>query len=485
MNIDNSFLYKGCPCESGKKFKFCCWPDLRGKIDREMTWSEIVQTVRCEKAGVYNRPEDIANKWPQAYEKAMSLLQEGLVDDARVIFHQARMADVTNWSAWNNEAICAWAKGDLEGAYCIQKEGLERSSFENSFGKASLSIYAYLTGREDEAKVCLDEAVANEKPLSSDVVSRVCEALGLHRLHKDICDYVLKSRFEDDENVAYFHGVALANLGDIENAKRCFIRAAEGKHYVRAGYYLNLIELNKTPYSLRPGEWPYLYSAMFHFVRDVDKEMEEGRDPFRLYPYAAAVGVEILLSDKMRNPSEISEKMKDWKGAQLDGLRELVEHFMEKEIAEFKAAPKGVVVEKDSNLLLFNKGMSLWKFNYFPQNDTEPEDDADCLVETYVRPFADRFCEMDTFNREDEQSVLVCVCFDADKKVRDAPYVKTLNPEGYWDALKESLSHYFEWADENPISCVLRWDQGFGGPILELTDSKGWMEMYSISTSDV
>ena len=50
MKIDSDVLYGPCPCGSAKKFKFCCWPKYRDKLDDDMTREEIVQTVRCEEA---------------------------------------------------------------------------------------------------------------------------------------------------------------------------------------------------------------------------------------------------------------------------------------------------------------------------------------------------------------------------------------------------------------------------------------------------
>ena len=62
MKIDSDMLYGPCPCGSGKKFKFCCWPKCRDKLDDGMTREEIVQTVRCEEVGnrdFYWAPEGV------------------------------------------------------------------------------------------------------------------------------------------------------------------------------------------------------------------------------------------------------------------------------------------------------------------------------------------------------------------------------------------------------------------------------------------
>jgi len=52
MKIGNEILYGLCPCGSGNKFKFCCWPKYRDKLDYDMTCEEIARTIRCEAAGV-------------------------------------------------------------------------------------------------------------------------------------------------------------------------------------------------------------------------------------------------------------------------------------------------------------------------------------------------------------------------------------------------------------------------------------------------
>ena len=105
MKIDNEILYGTCPCGSGKKFKFCCWPKCRDKINGDMTKAEIVQTVRCEEAGVYKRADN--KEADDICEQGRQTLLKCDFDAARPLFLKAREIDPKMWIAWNNEAVCA------------------------------------------------------------------------------------------------------------------------------------------------------------------------------------------------------------------------------------------------------------------------------------------------------------------------------------------------------------------------------------------
>ena len=44
--IDQSILYAECPCGSGKKFKFCCYPSIRNDLPRDPTRAEVTEAIR-------------------------------------------------------------------------------------------------------------------------------------------------------------------------------------------------------------------------------------------------------------------------------------------------------------------------------------------------------------------------------------------------------------------------------------------------------
>ena len=80
MKIDSDMLYGPCPCGSGSKFKFCCWPKCRDRIDGDMTKAEIVQVVRCEAAGVYSRTNLVESRIVDESGNVVGGLPEGVIE---------------------------------------------------------------------------------------------------------------------------------------------------------------------------------------------------------------------------------------------------------------------------------------------------------------------------------------------------------------------------------------------------------------------
>ena len=44
--IDQDILYSECPCGSGKKFKFCCYPSIRDDLPRDPTRADVTDAIR-------------------------------------------------------------------------------------------------------------------------------------------------------------------------------------------------------------------------------------------------------------------------------------------------------------------------------------------------------------------------------------------------------------------------------------------------------
>ena len=44
--IDQNILYSECPCGSGKKFKFCCYPVVRDELPRNPSRSDVTDAIR-------------------------------------------------------------------------------------------------------------------------------------------------------------------------------------------------------------------------------------------------------------------------------------------------------------------------------------------------------------------------------------------------------------------------------------------------------
>ena len=285
MKIDSDMLYGPCPCGSGKKFKFCCWQKCRDSINQDMTRAEVVQTVRCEAAGVYKRT-DVAEA-DELLDKGMAEYKAGNDEKGRVLFRKARTLDPKMWTAWNNEAVCAWELGDVEGAYDAQLSGVKAFPERNTFGAACLAMYAHVLGRDGEALEWINRALADKLPISRDAVVQVCRALALFRRHREIVEYASASGMDDDELVAFYKGTALANLGETSRALASLEIASDGPYGGLADEYVDTIKDEAFPFSAYDGDWPYFWEGNFPPVKWFDEDLKAGRDPFARYPNVA------------------------------------------------------------------------------------------------------------------------------------------------------------------------------------------------------
>jgi len=44
--IDQNILYSECPCGSGKKCKFCCYPEVRSSLPRDPSRADVTTAIR-------------------------------------------------------------------------------------------------------------------------------------------------------------------------------------------------------------------------------------------------------------------------------------------------------------------------------------------------------------------------------------------------------------------------------------------------------
>lgn len=491
MKIDSDMLYGPCPCGSGKKFKFCCWQKCRDSINPDMTRAEIVQTVRCEAAGVYNRtdvPEadDYASKGRKAYFK------DGDSAKARTLFHKARTLDPKMWGIWNNEAICAYEMGDVEEAYEIQRKGIEACPFPNTFGLAAMAIFAHVLGRDGEAVELIEKALADKRPLSRDVVVEVCMALALFRRHRDIVDYAVGSMMDDDDHVAFFKGTALANLGERSKARSAFEIAMESPSYGPISeYYLVLINDNTHPRSAY-GDWPYFWKRAFHPAIWFDDDLKSGRDPFARFPNAAADAIEILVSEESRTPAEMLKLLEGRTEGRLGKLREalaklaisdVMGNVVDNQDGVDEEMPEGVTAEEDEESKFFSRPK--WRMEYEPRKDGTPEEDAKAIIKGLVRPYAERYSSLaDHEDGEDFEIAFIQTRYRTGENISESPGVKLGKCSQFWDILYANLKEFFTYFSDSAYTCEVRFDQACGGPILTLSDDGGLVEAFMVSIPD-
>ena len=483
MKIDNSMFYSPCPCGSGTNFKFCCWPKVRDLLDRDMTKAEVIQTIRCTAAGVDYQSYD--SKAADICEQGRELLMDGDFKNAMPLFTVARTLEPTLMAAWNNEACCAWERDNVEEAYELSKQGIEASPVRNTFGVAAMAIFSHTLGRDEEASEWLERALADKFPFSRDIVVEVCKALALFRRHRDIAEYATASGMDEDEQIAFFKGTALANLGDFSKAAAALEIAGSGLFGPIADRYLDLIDNKCSPDSVYEGDWPYFVRRSFAPARWFEEALENGKDPFGRYPHVAVDAIEVLVSDKVRDPAEMLKLLEGRTGERIGKLRDALEKRVEREAKRLKKGnlPEGVVEEKDDARFPILRPIPRWRMKYELLEDGDSEDDADAIIEGFVRPYFNRYCSFAAESEEAEIAVLRLFC-DKNKPASDCPVVKLGAYEQLWDILYEELTDFFDNAAYSSLSCIVRYDQMYGGPVLIMEDEKGDVEIFSVAIPD-
>ena len=482
MKIDSSILYMPCPCGSGSKFKFCCWPKYRDQLDGDMPRAEIVQTVRCEKAGVYSRSRrnpEAAQLSDQGHD---ALMDDTDVDAAKELFRRAREIDPHDDAAWNNGAVCSYESGDVEEACEVQRQGIDAAPYRNTFGMASMAIYLHLLGRDDESASWIDRALEDKLPLSRDVVTQVCKALALFRRHREILDYASASCMDDDENVAFFKATALANLGETGKALPIFRSIGNVSYGPLAERYADLIEDGDTPASAYEGDWPYFESRAFPPARWFDNDLSDGLDPFARYPSAAVDAMEVLVSDGLRSPRELLNLIKDRPGDRIAKFREGLESF-EKNGAEGSwtvdedggkpfRLPPGVTALSDSTKTGFPMNKPKWRMLLdLSENEEDAAVEADKVVNGLVVPYFERYCsfgDLDT-GPQTEIALLQSYEYQGSGPIATCPGVLMGQYRHLWAMLLDRLEEYFENCSLDPCVCEVRQDRMYGGPILSIS----------------
>lgn len=491
MKIDSDMLYGPCPCGSGNKFKFCCWPKCRDSIDADMTRSDIVKTVRCEAAGVFHRTDNA--EADAACNEGLAEYKSGNDAKGRELFRKARTLDPKMWAAWNNEAICAWEMGDVEGAYDAQLKGVEAFPERNTFGAACLAMYSHVLGRDREALEWIGRALADKYPLSRDVVLQVCRALAVFRRHREIVEYVAASGMDDDEIVAFYMGTAWANLGETAKALDAFEIAAHGPYGAMAGHYAKTISDEAFPFAAYDGDWPYFWMGNFPPAKWFDEDLNDGRDPFARYPNAAVDAIEVLISDNIRKPSEMLKLIKGREGVGMEKLRksleELVDSGMDEEEdvhVEDGALPDGVEAVEDDALWMLGAKQPKWRMEYEPAKDGTPQDDAAAIIEGFSRPFVERHCTMAEHEAGDDFEIAVLQThYRREDRVYDCPSVELGRYRDLWNILRKKLEEFFKYFSDAVYFCEVRFDQGFGGPVLTLENEEdGLVELFMVSQPD-
>ena len=278
--IDQGILYSECPCGSGMKFKFCCYPSVRGDLPRDPTRADVTDAIRRRSRAA--RLTELATKsgtldWERFHELigcGLRHLHSGEFREAKRALLQAKDEFGMLPTPYNNLALCALVQGKLEEAEKWVQEVVRKFPTENPFGLAMYADIRYLKGDVVGALDILDRAEQITPP-SVDQAVRVCESMAHFKNHERIVRYAEKSGYADDPNMAFFLGIALANLGRHDKAARSLRLAVRGTQPDYVASILDDVTAGRRPQTIC-GDWMYFTPNSFTLFAGLMKSIDDG-----------------------------------------------------------------------------------------------------------------------------------------------------------------------------------------------------------------
>ena len=278
--IDQNILYSECPCGSGKKFKFCCYPSIRGDLPRDPTRADVTDAIRMrsrmarlmaptDKPGVLD-----LDRFHELIGLGLRHLHSGRYREAESVLLQAKDEFGMLPTPYNNLALCAFVQGNLKEAEKWAKEVVRKFPAENPFGLAMYADIRYLNGDIAGALDIINRAEQITPP-SVDQAVRVCESMAHFKNHGRIVRYAEKSGYADDPNMALFLGIALANLGRYDEAARSLRFAVRGTQPDYAARILDDVTAGRRPQTIC-GDWMYFTPESFTLLPVLMKSVKDG-----------------------------------------------------------------------------------------------------------------------------------------------------------------------------------------------------------------
>ena len=278
--IDQTILYSECPCGSGRKFKFCCYPSIRADLPRDPTRADVTEAIRRRSQsarlaelgatlGVLN-----LDRFYDLLGGGLRHLHSGRYRDAKRAFLQAKDEFGMLPTAYNNLALCALIQGRLKEAEEWVQEVVRRFPAENPFGLAMCADIRYLKGDVIGALDVIERAERIAPP-SVDQAARVCESMAHFKDHERIARYAEKSGYADAPDIAFFLGVALANLGREAEAARYLRIAVRGMQPDYVKCILDEVTAGKRPQTIC-GDWMYFTPESFTLIAGLLKSVKAG-----------------------------------------------------------------------------------------------------------------------------------------------------------------------------------------------------------------
>ena len=326
MKIDHDILYAQCPCGSGKKFKFCCYPSVRDQLPGNPGMEDVSARVKgafwpfSDDPGVDKVTDLPALRKARAAKESMAKART--LAEAAELFREARTLCPNMSSAWDCEATCLWHVGDFSGAIEVQRESLARSADGRAFGWAQLAQFEYAFGNDAEYERCAARAMESDGVRTEFDATKVCECLALARRHEDICRCAALHDAENSATLAFLAAVASANLKRWDDARRLIGCAIDNGEDSGFAYDLEDDLAEEEPESRHPlGEWPYFDIDCYPPGPYIGYPVAERRPEHRNVVCDLA---EMLLDEGRITKADALEAIASYDGGRASKLREFL-----------------------------------------------------------------------------------------------------------------------------------------------------------------
>lgn len=323
--ISQSILYSMCPCGSGKKFKFCCYQQVRNELSGNPTQSEVTDIVRsrhrkdCEadcpdREGVISR-----DRYIEMVEKGLSYYKDKDLDSAERVLKEAVAARGDLVTAYNSLLFLSISRGDFIETEKRAAEIIRLFPEDSCLAYGVASELCFFRGDIQGALDNIEKA-EGQTPYFVGHARQVCAAIAHFMDHERMLRYIEKTGYAGDPGIELYRGIAFANTGRIVEATRSLHTALESDNSICAGTVIDEINEDGRP-SAPGGQWLY-FTVDNYPCFEVMESLVQQRDkaPVATSPEAVAEFVEVEFISVKMSAAEALKVLKDYpceRGARL------------------------------------------------------------------------------------------------------------------------------------------------------------------------
>ena len=129
--------------------------------------------------------------------------------------------------------------------------------------------------------------------------------------------------------------------------------------------------------------------------------------------------------------------------------------------------PEGVSSRPDDTPLPWPSGRPKWSMRLAICEENSPEDDADEFIEKLIRPYFERYCDIEADEDGEDCEIAVMEAFSGGMDpLNSTPDVMLGRRSQLWDMLRDKIAALQGDCNSSEVECEVRWDFRYGGPIM-------------------